>query len=50
MMNPKGLHVSLHINGRRHMATAAARQVKRMKYNFMVKLKNNTSIMAMEGE
>lgn len=31
------------------MAVAAAMQVNRMRYNFMIKLKNNVSIIAMEG-
>lgn len=49
IMKPNGLHFSFHTNGSRHMAAAAATQVNRMRYNFMVRLKNTVSMMAMEG-
>jgi len=48
IMKPKGLHFSSHTNGSRHMAAAATTQVNQMRYNFMVRLKNNVWIIAME--
>ena len=50
MTKPKGLQLSLHISGSRHVVAAAATQVNRMRYSFTVKLKNNVSIMAMNEE